>query len=329
MTDADCLARHPTADWKIAEVMPSFWQPLPRTMGSDFAGRVLAWEAPADSSKISFEPAERLEVFGLFPIREISSYGSLSQYAIANMARMTAKPSNVPLATSGGLSITAMTALKLALHVKKGQTVLLLGSTTTVGLLLADLLKSPLIEASYVCGTASSSKMAFLEQRDKLDETIDYRKQDVETILAEKHSVSSDAAFDVILDCVGSPRTLERCEAFLKPAGSYVNVGASDGVSGRFISSMLPLVKAVLKTTLLPRWLGGISRKYINEAPRYEANDWRQLCKALENGYMRPVVDSTYAFDDVKAAYEKLIGGRVLGKILIDVKGAARGSPSS
>lgn len=292
-------------------------------MGSDFSGRILAFEP--GTTALSFTPAVDLDVFGLFPVRELSARGSLSRYVVADLRRMTTKPSNVDAAVAGGLAITGMTALKLAQQVKQGDKVLLLGATTTVGLLLADLLKSPLIEASHVCGTASGGKLAFLKERGKVDEMIDYRKDVVEAVLEEKHR---DVPFDIILDCVGSPRTLERCEAFLKPSGSYLNVGASAGQSGRFITSMLPLVKVVLKTTLLPRFLGGISRKYANVAPTYQAEDWKQLSEVLEKGYMQPVTDSTYSFEEVKEAYAKLIAGRATGKILINVRGGAQGASS-
>ena len=75
-------------------------------MGSDFSGRILAFEP--GTTALSFTPAVDLEVFGLFPVRELSARGSLSRYVVADLRRMTARPSNVDAAVAGGLAVTGM-----------------------------------------------------------------------------------------------------------------------------------------------------------------------------------------------------------------------------
>lgn len=68
----------------------------------------------------------------------------------------------------------------------------------------------------------------------------------------------------------------------------------------------------------VPWFLGGVPRKSLTG--RLNKNclpDFYQ--QYIQNGVARGLVDSSFVFDDVVAAYEKIMGGRAMGKIVVTV----------
>ncbi len=93
------------------------------------------------------------------------------------------------------------------------------------------------------------------------------------------------AAFDSVIDCVGSTALYNRCAAYLKPSGKFLCI---KGPFHRPIRSVLPTL------------LGGTPRSFyaVNNAPAgagaREAGSW------LERGWVKEVpIDSRYAMGEV------------------------------
>lgn len=319
------------ADWKLAELPIFFAQKLPRTQGSDFSGRVLAWQGWSNDksrkNKFTFPLEVGQAVFGFFPAETIftRSQGALQRYAVCNLDWFLPKSSSLSFQEAAGITTAALTAIQFVKQVRKGDRVLLLGGTTAVGLYTSEMVKSELVQASHLCVTASGSKVDFVKNREKgrPDEIIDYRSQDVEAYLTKSCKEEGQRPFDIILDCVGSPRTYDHSPNFLKKGGVHLNIGFSMAQSGSTIRSMLPIVRWIFKSYLLPTWLGDTPRKCSQVALAHNREDWEFLNRLVQGGHLDPVVDSTYSFDQAKEAYTKLMEGRALGKIIVNVKAEA------
>lgn len=174
--------------------------------------------------------------------------GTTSTFTIAKSTAVALVPEGMSFVEASGLTLTGLTAITLAANVKSNDRVLILGGTTSVGLLLIQMCVAK--RASRIVATCSalSALKSSVVKECGAHEIFDY-SDNLETKLKERYS--SDQ-FDVILDCVGSFQTYRACSAFLKTQGSYVNVGASSLDASRLLGSTVSFVKEVAQTTLLP-----------------------------------------------------------------------------
>lgn len=139
------------------------------------------------------------------------------------------------------------------------------------------------------------------------DEVIDYKSGDI-----IKQLKSEGRIFDIVLDNVGSPQNLyQMSHTFLEPNGKFLQVGM--GLS-------LGAVRQLLSNMLLPGFLGGEKRKYILVTGKPNSACFERLAKWIQEGKLRAVLDSTYEFNEVPKAFERLKTGRARGKVVVRVK---------
>lgn len=327
-------------DWKLAALLPFFLQATPRTLGADFSARIVDFIPPATANSETGHIA-KLEkgqlVYGLFPPEKIplerETKGSLQQYAVAPLSILSPVPtpsgSDTPATKldaeqAGGLALVGLTALELVRCVKKGDRVLLIGGTTSVGLVLTDMLRSAKTGAQWITATAGGNKVDFVKSRGKVDEVLDYRAQDIPSVLKERCTSAESRAqqqFDVILDCVGDLRIYKQCAAYLKPQGVYANIGAPLSPGQGVFRSVLTLLEASL-SAMLPTWAGGVGRKYLTLKERQSEDRWRDLNDFVARGDIQPVTDQIFPWEEAPAAFARLMTGRALGKVLVNVHGA-------
>ena len=58
-------------------------------------------------------------------------------------------------------------------------------------------------------------------------------------------------------------------------------------------------------------------------AVKHSPSDPKQLKELISEGKLKPVVDAVYEFNDVMAAYERLMTSRARGKVVIKVDPSA------
>jgi NADPH:quinone reductase-like Zn-dependent oxidoreductase len=115
---------------------------------------------------------------------------------------------------------------------------------------------------------------------------------------------------DLFVDVVGGS-FLPRAIAATRVGGTVVLVGYVGGAS-----VTLDLL-TVLRRAVTLRAVSGGSRA-----------SFEQLVGFMEKHALRPFVDRSFAFDDVRAAYEHLERGRPLGKVVIDIHAQDQASRS-
>ena len=112
---------------------------------------------------------------------------------------------------------------------------------------------------------------------------------------------------DVIFDAVGK-HSFRRCRRSLKPGGIY-------------ISSDLGFMYHLPLLALVTRFVG--SRRATVGIGRYRKEDLLLIKELVETGKYRPVIDRTYALDDIVEAASYVESGQKTGNVALRVSEAA------
>ncbi|MEX0868520.1 MAG: zinc-binding dehydrogenase, partial [Nitriliruptoraceae bacterium] len=113
----------------------------------------------------------------------------------------------------------------------------------------------------------------------------------------------TDERFDVVLDAVGKSRFVH-CRPLLEPGGEFLTTDL--GPRGEN-----------LRLIVLTRWIGDHRvRLPIPTDVRAHVQLVRDL---LADGHLRPVVDRTYALDDIADAYRYVESEQKLGNVVVTV----------
>jgi NADPH:quinone reductase-like Zn-dependent oxidoreductase len=100
--------------------------------------------------------------------------------------------------------------------------------------------------------------------------------------------------FDAILDTMGIHSVYVNSPSYLKVDGTFVNVGAMEGLMTGILSAA--------KNMIWPRFLGGTPRKYIFQQTNPDADTMQYLIKLIEEGKLKVVVDKVFDMEDALLA---------------------------
>jgi NADPH:quinone reductase-like Zn-dependent oxidoreductase len=118
--------------------------------------------------------------------------------------------------------------------------------------------------------------------------------------------------FDVIFDAVGK-HSFRRCRRSLNRGGIYISMDLG-------FMYHVPLLALVT-------WFIGRKRATVGIG-RYRREDLLLVKELVEAGKHRPVIDRTYALDQIVEATQYVESGQKAGNVVLRVEGGA-GSPSS
>jgi NADPH:quinone reductase-like Zn-dependent oxidoreductase len=177
-------------------------QQLPLTVGTDFAGEVVA--AGADVTHV--KPGD--EVYGLIPMRG----GAFAEYAVAKGSEVARKPRSVNYEQAAAVPLAALSAYQTLVEfaqVKPGDRVLIHGAAGAVGSFAVQMAKA---KGAYVIAHANPGKEDYLKQLGA-DEIINAQAQKFE-----------DAGpVDIVLNFANND-VQDRSYDVLKPGGRYATV---------------------------------------------------------------------------------------------------------
>ncbi|HEY8594013.1 MAG TPA: NAD(P)-dependent alcohol dehydrogenase [Devosiaceae bacterium] len=167
---------------------------------------------------------------------------------------------------------------------KAGESILINGASGAVGVASVQIARQMGAKVTGVC----SARNADLVRSLGADEVIDYRKENF---------MRSGQKFDLIMDTHGNAPF--RCvKHMLKPGGRYLMV----------IGTLLEMLGAAFHTQIV-----GASEN--DEV--FSGKNFRRLVSLVESGDLRPVIDSTYAFDQIAAAHRRVDGGHKSGSVVV------------
>jgi NADPH:quinone reductase-like Zn-dependent oxidoreductase len=173
---------------------------IPMTLGSDFAGEVVA----VGSNIPHLKPGDA--VYGLSPL----GAGAFAEFTTAKAHEVTHKPQTLDFVTAAAVPLPAMAAWKSLfelLEVKSGERLLIIGVAGAVGSLAVQLAKA---EGVYIYGV------------DILEKAEHIRKLGLDQFIStEERFEDLVKDLDAVLDLVGG-EMMQRAYSVLKPGGRYV-----------------------------------------------------------------------------------------------------------
>ncbi len=202
--------------------------------------------------------------------------------------------SHAQAATLPCAGVTAWAALTAA-NTLPGQTLLLLG-TGGVSIFALQLARA---SGARVIITSKSDEKLHRARELGASETINYQSHpDWDRVALE---LTGGKGVDHVVE-VGGAGTLERSLRATKISGTVSLIGV---LTGNPEQNPSPLGVLFRRITLRGIYVG--SRRQLQE-----------LCAAVESQRLEPVIDRSFAFDEVQAAYRHLKSGQHFGKVVIE-----------
>jgi NADPH:quinone reductase-like Zn-dependent oxidoreductase len=210
--------------------------------------------------------------------------GAVAQYARVGESELALKPASLSHAKAASIPLAGLTAWQALVtkgKLQKGEKVLIHAGSGGVGTLAVQIAKHL---GAHVATTVSKGNMDLVKSLGA-DQVIDYKNQSFEDEVSD---------LDLVFDMIGGD-TLNRSFATLKKGGRIVSIKGED-------SDGLAQEHGVHFETL---WMNP------------DGAMLAELAALIEQGTIQPVIDSTYAMQDVAAAYEHLAAGHAVGKIVV------------
>ena len=198
--------------------------------------------------------------------------------------------------------LTALTLIKEAHHVNKGDWVLVHAAAGGTGQWLCQLLKA--VGANTI-GTASTPEKIETAKKAGATHMINYSKEDVKTKVME---LTNNNGVVAVFDGVGKD-TFDLSLECVARKGSMISFGnASGAVPPVTIAKLSPKNARLMRPTLFG---------YI--ATREEFAGWsKQLFEFIEQGAIDVGIHETYPLSEVKRAQDDLHARKTSGKLLLD-----------
>jgi NADPH:quinone reductase-like Zn-dependent oxidoreductase len=276
-----------SAEYRFTRLVTGIRRPRRPICGTEFAGRV----EEVGAAVTGFRAGD--EVFGI-------AGGANAEYVTARESGAIAqKPTGLTYEEAAAVpdgSLLALTCLRPA-YPLRGKSVLVYGAAGSIGTAAVQLLAHHFgAEVTAVCDTKDVELVRSLGARDVLDRL-------------REDFTKNGKTYDVIFDAVGK-HSFRRCRRSLKPGGIYVTVDLG-------FMYHVPLV------ALVTRFVG--SRRAKLGIGRYRKDDLVLVKELIDAGTYRPVIDRTYALDEVVDATRYVETGQKTGNVVLRISEAAPG----
>lgn len=281
-TIGDCRIRGfrvPPSFRLMAKIVLGFKGPRKPVLGRYFAGVVESVGSKVSKYKVGDK------IFGSTG----SAFGTYAEYiCISEKNSVTTIPDNFSfeqaVASLWGNG-TALYFLRKT-NVNKRKHILINGASGSVGLGAVQLSKYFGFEVTAVC----SSKNIELVKSSGADHVIDYTKENF---------TENDKTYDIVFDAVGN-HSVDRLIKVIKNEGYLLHIIGTPDVAGK--------AKKLLKGTQI-KYVGG-TFKWNDEMISF-------IKERLENNELKPMIDSTYSFDEMVKAHYRVDSGRKTGEVVV------------
>jgi NADPH2:quinone reductase len=218
--------------------------------------------------------------------------GFYAEYVVVPAEDAAAVPRGLDLKHAGAVpvaGITALAGIDDALHVKKGERVIIYGASGGLGVFAVQFAKR---RGARVLATASGPDGVALVRKLGADAAVDGRDGDIAGAVQE----FAPEGVDAILALAGG-ETLERCVDALRKGG---RLAYPNGIEPE------------------PKRRRGIKTKPYDGTPGRE--EFEHLARAVEATRLQVPIAAEFPLADARLAHERLAQGHVLGKIVLRVR---------
>lgn len=270
---------------------------FPFILGNDFAGTVVEVGSKVTQFKAGDEVYAKTDLNGAF-----------AEYTVVQQSSLALKPQNISMEQAAALPLVALTswqALVEIAKVKAGQKVLIHAGSGGVGSIAIQLAKS----LGATVATTTSAKNSGWVKELGADIIIDYKTMNFEQELKD---------YDVVLDTQGG-KTLEKSLTVLKRGGRLISIsGPPDHAFAEvinpnwFLKCVIPMLSWSIRHKAKKR---GITYSFLFMQPN--GQQLSKITELVETGKIKPVVDQTYGFVQIKEALQYVNTGRSKGKVVL------------
>lgn len=243
------------------------------------------------------------------PVCALLAGGGYAEYATAPAVQCLPIPAGLGMIEAAALPETLFTCWTNLVDggaLQPGETVLIHGGSSgigTTGIQLAKLL------GARVLVTAGSPEKCTACLNLGADLAIDYRNQD---FVREAKAATGGRGVDVVLDMVGGDYVRRNIDA-LAPKGRHVSIATLAGAD-----ATIPIFKVMMKRLVLTgstlRARSPDEKGQIADALR------RRVWPAIEEGRLRPVIQSEFPLAAAADAHRAMEDGRHVGKLVLRVR---------
>lgn len=253
---------------------------LPVTLGGDIAGVV------SETGKNVTNVSVGDKVYGQAAVVAGNS-GALAEFAVTKSTQVGVMPSNLDFNQAASLAlvgVSAQQAIKEHIKLTSEQKILIHGGSGGIGSIAIQIAKNI---GAFVTTTATGEGIELAKSLGA-DQVVDYANEKFDEILAD---------FDAVFDTVAG-ETYDLSFKTLKRGGIIVSMNAQPNQE------------------LMDQY--GVEAIYQSTSVTTEALD--NLRELVESGVVTPRVGQVFPFEQVQQAFEAREGGKVAGKIVVNVK---------
>ncbi len=217
--------------------------------------------------------------------------GFYAQYVAVRAHDVAVIPDTLDLQRAGAIAAVGLTALEGidgALHLRRGETIIVHGASGGVGTMAVQFAK---LRGARVLASASGDDGVALAKRLGADAAVDGRHEDI----AVAAKMFAPSGVDAVLALAGGVG-LRRC---LDALGAGGRVAYPNGIEPR------------------PRKRRGI--KVVSYDGEGGVSHFRRLSRAVDAARLQVPIDSSYPLAQAAKAHRRLAEGHVLGKVILRV----------
>jgi NADPH:quinone reductase-like Zn-dependent oxidoreductase len=275
---------------------------MPLILGTDLAGVVVRVGSRVRRFKAGDEVYAR---------PDDDRIGTFAELIAIKEDSLALKPANLSMEEAASIPLVALTAWQTLVEkggLKKGQKVLIHAGSGGVGTIAIQLAR----HFNATVATTASAVNADMLKALGADIVIDYKKDDFSAKLE---------GYDLVIDTQGGD-TLKRSLRVLKPGGKLIGIAGPPDPDFAKLRGMNGLVSLVMR--LLSYGIRKAARRsgtsYSFHFMTANGQQLAEITSLIEAGYIRPVVDRVFPFEETKQALDYVETGRTRGKVVIKVR---------
>jgi len=231
--------------------------------------------------------------------------GSYAEYVIAPASNVLAVDTQLPweeLAALPQAYLTIWGALDKNLAIKAGQTLLVRGGTTTLGLAAITYAKAKGLKVIVTTRNASNKELLIAKGADEVIMDDGGISDKVREIFPE----GVDCAIDVV-----GVATIKDTLRTIKPFGALCVVGVLTGPPIFENFNLMSDLPNTVKINFFSSGLFGSPQMPLSESPI----QW--IIEQIENKKMPSIVSKIYMFDQIRKAHQQMENNEILGKAVV------------
>jgi len=272
-------------DMRASPGFNGFLKPRNPILGQELAGEIEA----IGRDVTRFKPGDQVFGFDMF--------GTYAEYkCMPEKGALAIKPTNISYEEAASVPNGALTALPFLRDkgtIQSGQTVLIYGTSGSVGAAAVQLTKNYGAEATGVCSTANLEWVKSLGA----DQVIDY---------TQENFTENGKTYDIIFDTVGK-RSFSECKGSLSDEGIYLTTVPTPVI---MLQALWPAKRGSKKVKFVAAGL---------RPAREKIRDLVFLTELIEAGKMKAVIDRCYLLEQMAEAHSYVEQGHKKGNVVITV----------